>query len=149
MTSGLTLPMTSPSTIHRKSSASIAFLSSIPYGARISSFHEIPQRVLHFHRRAERLKIISAVPFEKVSILVRRLHPVVFGAVIFCFDDLSDHAARRNIEDAVEMQSSVFSAALPYADMFPAFTGDKMLERVAQGARTSENSLRYATHPRT
>ena len=31
------------------------------------------------------------------------------------------------------MQSACFSAALPYADMFPALAGDKVFERVAQG----------------
>ena len=73
------------------------------------------------------------VPFKEVSILMCRLHTVVFCVVVRCFHDLSDHSVRRNIEDAVEMQSSGFSAALPYADVFPAFAGDKVLERIAQG----------------
>ena len=64
---------------------------------------------------------------------MRRLHTVVFGAVIFCFHDLSDHTARRNIEDTVEMQAVRIAAALPYADVFPAFASDKVLERIAQG----------------
>lgn len=88
--------------------------------------------MLHLLRRAERLKIISAVPFEKVGILVRRLHPVVFRAVILCFNDLSDHFARRNIEYPVEVQAVRIAAALPYADVFPAFASDKVLERIAE-----------------
>ena len=71
---------------------------------------------------------------------MRRLHSVVFGAVIFGFNDLSDHAARRNVEDTVEMQSAVFPAALPYADMFPTLAGDKMFERIAE--RFSKTFLR-------
>ena len=94
--------------------------------------HQIPQRVLYFFWRAERLKIISPVPFKEIGVLVRRLHTVVFGVVILCFHNLSDHTALRNIEDTVEMQSAVLSAALPYPYMFPAFTGNKVFERVAE-----------------
>ena len=36
--------------------------------------HQLSERMLHFHRRTERLKIVAAVPFKKVSVLVRRLH---------------------------------------------------------------------------
>ena len=81
----------------------------------------IAERMLHFHRRAERLEIVAPVPFQKIGVLMRRLHSVVFGAVIFGFHDLSDHSARRDVEDTVEMQSACFTAALPYADMLPAF----------------------------
>ena len=47
---------------------------------------------------------------------------------------------RRNVEDTVKMQPSVLSAALPYADVFPAFAGDKMFERISQ--RFTEAFLR-------
>ena len=63
---------------------------------------------------------------------MRRLHPVVFGAVIFGLHDLSDHSARRDVEDTVEMQSACFTAALPYADMLPAFAGDEVFECVTE-----------------
>jgi len=87
--------------------------------------------MLHFHRRAERLKIVTPVPFKKVSVLVRRLHAVVFCAVIPRFGQFSDHSARRNVEDTVEMQSVCIPAALPYADVFPAFARDKVFKGVA------------------
>ena len=82
--------------------------------------HEISERMLHFHRRAECLKIIPAVSFKEIGVLMRRLHPVVFGTVIFRFHDLSDHSPGGNVEDTVKMQSSGFSAALPYTNMLPA-----------------------------
>lgn len=63
---------------------------------------------------------------------MRRLHPVAFGAVIFGFHDLSDHSARRDVEDTVEMQSACFTAALPYADMLPAVAGDEVFECVTE-----------------
>ncbi len=64
---------------------------------------------------------------------MRRLHTVVFGTVIPCFNHLSDHPVRRDIEDPVEMQSSGLSAALPYADMLPTFAVDKVFQGVTQG----------------
>ena len=83
-------------------------------------------------RQDQLLKIVSAVSFEKVGVLACRLHSVVFCAVILCFDDFSDHAVRRNIEDTVEMQSFRFSAAFPYADMLPAFAVYKVFECVPE-----------------
>ena len=85
--------------------------------------HQIPERMPHLIRRAERLKIIASVPFEEVGVLMRRLHTAVFGVIVPRFDDLSDHASGRDIEDTVEMQSSRFPAALPYADMLPSPCG--------------------------
>ena len=90
------------------------------------------QRVLHFFRRTERLKIVAPVSFEKVGVLVCRLHSVVFCVVILYFHDLSDHSVRRNVEDTVKMQSACFSAALPYADMFPAFAVYEVFQGVAK-----------------
>ena len=63
---------------------------------------------------------------------MRRLHLVIFCAVISRFGQFADHASRRNVEYPVEMQSACFFAAFPYADMFPALTGNEMLERIAE-----------------
>ena len=94
--------------------------------------HQISKRMLYFHRRAERLKVVSPVSFEKVSVLMRRLHSVVFRTIIPRFGQLSDHAARRNIKYPVKMQSACFSAALPYADVFPALAVYEVLQSVPQ-----------------
>ena len=95
--------------------------------------HEIPQRTPYFHRRAERLEIVPPVPFEKVGVLHSRLHSSVFRAVIPRLLQFSDHSARRDIEDAVEMQPFRISAALPYAYMFPTPAVYEVFQLIAQG----------------
>ena len=77
------------------------------------------------------LEIVSAEVPQKVRVLVRRLHSVLFGTVIADLFQFSNHSVFGDIENPVKVQS-LTCGTLPNAYILPALAAYKVLQSIAQ-----------------
>ena len=71
-----------------------------------------------------------AESFVKIRILIRRLHFLFDGRVVFYFHKFADHCVGRNIKQPMKMQSLFIRGAFPNADVFPFATVTHFFERI-------------------